>query len=681
MKKLILSLSALSGLTHVLPAFAHEAIEEVVVEGRREVLVGEARTASEGRVGQMDLALRPILRPGDLLEAVPGMIVTQHSGSGKSNQMFLRGFNLDHGTDFATWIDGMPVNMRTHGHGQGYTDVNFLIPETVRTLNFVKGPYHAELGDFSAAGGAQFSTFSRFDENIVSLGLGENNYGRVLAMGSVDAGPGALSGVLELQQYDGPWTDIKEDVEKTNGLVRYGVEEDSHGWQLTGMFYDNTWNSADQIPSRAVEAGLIDELGSIDDTLGGESSRYSLSGNGYLETDSHRSEFALYAIDYDMTLWSNFTYLLDEPVLGDQFQQTDERKIYGGHWRGYWLDRGANNHLHHSAGIEWRYDDVDEVGLARTVAREAYATVRTDAVEQGSIGAFYQLDWRLTQNLRTILALRGDYYEVDVSSDNPLNSGDDSDWLLSPKLSLIYSLNDVSELYASAGRGFHSNDGRGVVQRVDPVTGEAVDQADFLVRSDGAELGFKTTWLDIWNTSLALWYLELDSELVYVGDAGTTEAGRPSERWGVEFNNHWQVDPVWALELDLAWTDAKFADSAPEGNRIPGALEFVASAAVTASLPSGWFGSLRARHFGGAPLIEDNSVKSDSSNIVHLLAGWSNQRWRVQAEVLNLLDSDDRDIEYFYASRLPGEPADGVEDRHYHVFEPRQLRASVTFSF
>jgi outer membrane receptor protein involved in Fe transport len=291
--------AAITGALLPQPAMAHEenVLENVVVEGRRQVLVGEARSASEGVVGQDELSIRPLLRPGDVLEAVPGLIVTQHSGSGKSNQMFLRGFNLDHGTDFATWVDGMPVNMRTHGHGQGYTDINFIIPETIRTVEFVKGPYHAELGDFSSAGGAHLKTFDDIPDDTVKVGVGENGFGRLLVMGDHEIGNVEFTGALEGQVYDGPWTDIDEDVQKINGLAKLSQQNDVRHWSLTGMFYDNSWNSADQIPQRAVEQGLIDEFGSIDNTLGGDSSRYSLSFAWEHEHDTHRSEWSAYVID------------------------------------------------------------------------------------------------------------------------------------------------------------------------------------------------------------------------------------------------------------------------------------------------------------------------------------------------------------------------------------------------
>lgn len=664
-------------------ALAHEenedALEEVVVEGRRQVLVGEARSASEGIVGQEDLEIRPILRPGDLLEAVPGLIVTQHSGSGKSNQMFLRGFNLDHGTDFATWIDGMPVNMRTHGHGQGYTDVNFIIPETVRTITFVKGPYHAELGDFSSAGGAHFRTFDDIPDDEVKIGVGENGFGRLLVMGDEEFGGVEFTGALEGQVYDGPWTDIDEDVRKINGLVKLSQEDDVRRWAITGMFYDNEWNSADQIPDRAVRQGLIDEFGSIDTTLGGASRRASLSADYSHEHDSHRSEWNAYVIDYSLDLWSNFTYLLDDPVDGDQFQQIDDRTILGGAYRRFWVT-GAQEHFHHSLGVEVRHDDIGEVGLLRTRARNFLSTVRLDSVDETSLGVFYELAWRMNDRWRSVLGIRGDYYWFDVDSDNPANSGSDDDGIVSPKASLIYSVSDTTELYLSAGFGFHSNDARGTTITVDPVSGEPVDPVDPLVRSEGAEIGLKTVWFDSWNASLALWVLNLDSELLFVGDAGNTEASAASRRWGVEFNNFWAINDVWSLEADFSWTDAEFEDS-PGEEEIPGTIPFIASGAVSARFPSGWFGQFRVRYFSDYPLIEDDSVESEGSTMANLSLGWENDTWRFQADLLNVFDSDDRDIEYFYGSRLPGEPADGIEDIHYHVFEPRQVRAYASYKF
>ena len=277
---------------------AEQKIETVEVEGRRINLVGEAVSASEGIVGQQEISLRPLLRTGEVLELVPGMVVTQHSGTGKANQYFLRGFNLDHGTDFATSVDGMPVNMRTHGHGQGYSDLNFLIPEVVSQLAYKKGAYYADVGDFSGAGGAQISTTSSLEQGLLELTLGEDNFYRVLAMNSLKIAGGTTTVAVEGNRYDGPWSDIEEDLDKINVFLKHAIPLEDGQLSFTMMAYDNSWNSADQIPSRAVDQGIIDELGSIDKTVGGESSRYSLNAN--LELGNWIG--SAYVIDYDLNL-------------------------------------------------------------------------------------------------------------------------------------------------------------------------------------------------------------------------------------------------------------------------------------------------------------------------------------------------------------------------------------------
>ncbi|MFK7732856.1 MAG: TonB-dependent receptor [Pseudomonadales bacterium] len=656
-------------------------MEEVKVEGRHISLVGEARSASEGIVGQSDLALRPLLRPGDVLEAVPGMIVTQHSGSGKSNQMFLRGFNLDHGTDFATWINGMPVNMRTHGHGQGYTDINFLIPETIQSLQFVKGPYHAELGDFSSAGGTHIRTYQRIKDTQIKIGLGENGFQRVLTTGGGEFGFGYLSGALEAQTYDGPWQDIDEDVRKLNGLLSLSSDSGSQRWSVTAMAYDNEWDSADQIPERAVQLGVISELGSLDNTLGGKSHRLSLSANLQGSPSEGRDyELNAYVIDYRLQLWSNFTYLLDNPLAGDQFEQFDDRMIWGANGETRW-HTGAQQQWQHRAGADLRHDDIRQIGLYQTRQRQRLNTTREGSATETSLGVFYELQWQLSDSWRAIAGLRGDIYDFDVNSNNPANSGSDTDSILSPKINLIYTVSESGEVYLSAGRGYHSNDARGTTIQVDPQSGEAVQAVDPLVASRGAELGFKASWLPGLNSSLAIWYLELDSELLFVGDAGTTEASRPSKRQGVEFNNFWSINEIWSLEADFSWTDSEFDDDSADGNKIPGAIPFVASASISAEYPQGWFGSFRIRHFDSYPLIEDNSAESDGSTFASIAGGWFNKHWRIQLDVLNLFDSTDHDIDYFYASRLTGEQADGVEENHFKVFEPRQLRLYIGYTF
>ena len=662
-------------LTHV-----DEMLEEVTVTGRKKVLVGEARSASEGVISQADIYKRPVQRPGDILEAVPGLIVTQHSGSGKSNQLYLRGFNLDHGTDFATWIDGMPVNMRSHGHGQGYTDINFLMPEIIEEMSFVKGPYHSEIGDFSSAGGVHIQTIDQLDKKSIKVGLGENGFNRILAMGSKKIESEVITGALELQGYDGPWIDITEDVNKVNGFFKFARNNELGKRSITAMIYDNEWNSADQIPSRAISEGIIDDFGSLDKTLGGSTRRMSVSSEYSHDHKTNKVVWRSYIIGYELDLWSNFTYLLDDPVGGDQFKQKDKRTIFGGSYENLWVGN-TESFTEHRFGIDFRHDAVDEVGLYRSREREIMGPIREDQVDESSISSFYEMSFDLRSSWRAVLGIRADAFKFKVNSKDYNLTDDDSDFILSPKASIAYAFSDNNEMYFSYGNGFHSNDARGVITFRDPITEEKLSPADPLVKSTGFEWGIKALINEQLNTSLAVWSLELDSELLFVGDAGNTEANRPSKRWGIEFNNLWSINEIWSLEADFAYSNAKFNDDDLENRSVPGSLKNVASGILSAEYPSGFFASFSFRYFGEVPLIEDGSIKSEGSTYANLALGWLMDDWQVQLDILNIFDSNDHDIDYFYASRLAGEPANGYEDIHYHIFEPRQIRFYLSKEF
>ena len=654
-------------------------LDRVQVFGRRQNLVGEAISASEGTVGVTEFSARPLLRSGDLLEFVPGAVATQHSGSGKANQYFLRGFNLDHGTDFATFVDSMPVNMRTHGHGQGYTDLNFLIPEAVDELAYRKGVYYADVGDFSSAGSARFRIADRLDRGHAELTVGGDGYLRGGVVDSVDmASGGSFLYGAELLRNDGPWTDIDEDVRKFNGLLKYSADIAGGRGSLTLMGYDNRWNAADQIPRRAVEQELIDKLGSLDTTVGGTSSRYSLSADWHGAAWGGELSASAYAIDYDLSLYSNFTYFLDDPDNGDEFRQVDQRRIYGFALSQQWTSGRSRWRV----GAEGRFDDIERVGLFRTRVRQPLSTVRDDAVEEGSLGVFAAHEFHFNDAWRSYVGIRHDRYDFDVDSRSlPVNSGKADDSATSLKAGLAWKPSQAMEFYLSAGQGFHSNDARGTTIVLDPVSREPAERVDPLVDSEGYELGSRLYFSDRVHATAALWRLDLDSELLFVGDAGTTEGSRPSRREGIELGVYWFGNGIFSGDLEASYTKARFSDSDPVGHKIPGSIPLVVSAGVTARLDSGWFSTLRIRHFGAYPLIEDNSVKSDGSTLVNLRAGREWDRFGVYLDVFNLLDSNDHDIDYFYASRLPGEPEEGVEDIHYHPLEPRNVRVSFRWRF
>jgi hypothetical protein len=659
-------------------------IAEVEVVGRAEDLVGIVDSASTGRVGQVEIQRIPFLRPAEVLEVIPGLIATQHSGDGKANQYFLRGFNLDHGTDFSSYLEGVPLNMPTHAHGQGYLDLNSLIPELVEVVEYRKGPYYADVGDFSSAGTSRIGYVRRLDRSLLKVGVGENDYYRAVAATSPKLADGDLLLAAEGHFYEGPW-DRDENLQKWNALAKWTRDLRFATASVFVSGYGADWDSTDQIPRRAVRQGLIDDHGNLDDDVGGKTSRYVASAmieRG--KTNSTRAQ--AYVGYYDLDLWSNFTYFLDDPINGDEFQQSDKRVFLG-------LDlaqdvdvevRGVS--LLNTFGAQLRHDDID-VELYDTANRNVVSTTRDDDVKVTSLGFYWALEAYLLPWLRGNVGLRGDVYWFDVDSNTlPENSGAEHDAQFSPKVGLVLGPWASTELYLNYGRSFHSNDARGTTIRTDPTSGDPVDTVHPLVKSEGAEVGTRTTWVPGLHSTLAFWWLELDSELLYVGDAGTTEPSRASRRYGVELANYWRATDWLTLDCDFTWTDTEFKDSDPVGDDIPGAVETTVAAGASVDFTNGLFGSLRVRHFGKRPLIEDGSVKSDPTTLVNLQTGWRWQRFRygeleLTLDVLNLFDSSDDDITYFYASRLPGEPADGVEDIHFHPVEPRTVRGYVTWRF
>jgi len=668
---------------------------EVEVIGHYETGIGTSDAASEGSVTHKRIESRPLLRPGELVELVPGMIVTQHSGGGKANQYFLRGYNLDHGTDFALSLDGMPVNMPTHGHGQGYADINFVIPELISGVDFRKGPYFASEGDFSTAGAAHLRYFEQLPQSLGLLTLGTDGYGRAVAAASPKAGAGRLLLGFEALTYDGPWVN-EEDLSRFNGVLRYSQGDAASGFNVTLMGFDSDWTATDQVAQRAVDSGEIDRFGTLDPTTGGESSRFSLSGNVRHALGNAQLQMDAYAIRYALDLWSNFTYALDDPLTGapngDQFKQADRRTVFGMHPRYAWSGKLGGAESTNTVGLQVRYDDIRRVGLYSTAQRQVVSTTREDSVDQLSGGLYVENSTQWTPWLRTIAGLRADWYRFDVDSSIAQNSGKESDSIVSPKLGLVFGPWAKTEYFVNAGYGFHSNDARGTVITVDPKTLDPADPVDPLVRTKGAELGVRTQIVPNLQSSFALWYLQQDSELLFVGDAGTTEASRPSKRVGIEWINYYRPLPWLLIDAELAFTRARFRDEDAAGDRIPGAMERMAQVGVTVEDLGRWFGSVQLRYLGARPLIEDDSVRSESTTIANARVGYRlTKNLRVQLDVLNLFGSKDQDITYFYASCLPSElgsgpcpaaaPRDGIEDLHVHPVEPRQFRLTLVGTF
>jgi len=668
-------------------AAAPAQLPPVQVEGNYNAGVGSSDAASQGSVTSKLIENRPTLRPAEVLEFVPGVIVTQHSGDGKANQYFLRGFNLDHGTDFATFVDGMPVNMPTHAHGQGYSDLNWLIPELVSRIDYKKGPYFADEGDFTSAGAARIGLFGALPQGIASLTLGEHRYARGLLAKSLALGSGQLLYAVEAAHNDGPW-DNPEKFHRLNGVLRYSLADGDSRSSLTAMAYSAGWNSTDQIPQRAVDSGMVSRFGAIDPSDGGSTARYSLSYQHKRSFDDGTLEFNAYAIGSRLDLYSNFTFNLDHPspLNADQFEQAEQRKVFGlGASRSFNASRGSVDSTN-TLGLQLRHDRLDPVGLYSALGRERVATTQEARVRETSVGVYGENSTQWAPWFRSVAGLRYDRYRFNLESSIAANSGSQSAGITSPKLALIFGPWSKTEAFASYGYGFHSNDARGVFASVAPDGVTPTLASPALVRTRGAELGLRTEVLPGLQSSLALWQLKLDSEIVFVGDAGSTEASGASQRHGIEWNNHYIAAPGLLLDADIAVSRARFTEDQGDvpntGRSIPGSVDTVVSLGATLTEIGPWFGQFQLRYFGPRPLIEDNSQSSKATTLAYLRVGYKIDRdLRLALDVFNLFDRKASDIDYYYASRLPGEPPQGVNDIHFHPVEPRSLRLTLTANF
>lgn len=661
-------------------AAAPVLLNEVVVYGGEESLIGEAASPAEGQVGMAELDARPFLRRGELLEVVPGLIITQHSGDGKANQYFLRGFNLDHGTDFATTVDGMPVNLPSNAHGQGYSDLNFIIPELVQGIDYEKGTYYAANGDFSAAGAAQFHLVDALARGFAKAEVGPDDYFRFVTADSFRSPGGAVvTAGFEYGYYDGPWVN-PEDANHLTGYLRRVWSSGGNTLELTFIGYHAAWNSTDQVPLRAIDEGIISRFGAIDPTDGGTSSRANLDFSLVHPDADGQTRLNLYAMYYRLALDSDFTYFLVDPIHGDQFSQRDRRGIFGGSGSRDWNAQIAGRKVTTTVGFQER-SDVISLGLFNTQDRGVINPVDLSSVHEFGGGLYAQSQVHVSEWLRVQGGVRADAVQFDVDDTEPANSGKKEAAILSPKLNIILGPWDKTEFYLDAGDGFHSNDARGAVEHVDPQDGLPAEPVTPLARAEGAEFGMRTSFVPGLVSTVSVWGLDLASELTFDGDTGQTNASGPTRRYGIEFANFYHATPWLALDADVAFTHARYLEETNGGYDIANSIGTVIAGGVTVNAGQGLFGSLRGRYFGAQPLVETGQVDEPSSLTFNGRAGWRDRRWEFAVDLLNILNRQNDDIAYYYTSRLPGEPAAGVADVHLHPAEPRTVRFSVLRRF
>jgi outer membrane receptor protein involved in Fe transport len=689
--------------------------------GARNVAGGaaiEPTAASQMTVAGQDLNQRAVTRPGEILEATPGLAVIAHADGGKANQYYLRGYNLDHGTDFAVFVDDMPINLPSHAHGQGYTDLNWLMPETVTSLDIRKGPYFADVGDFASAGSLFLNLRDSVEKNIVSATVGSFDYERYFTIGSTKLGGGSLLYAGETNFYNGPW-DTPDDMHKLSGLLRYSQGTATDGLSITAMAYSNKWTTTEQEPLRAIQSGQIGLYGEIDPTDGGNTSRYSLSARVAQTDDIGSWKANAYLVKYGLDLFNDFTWFLTNPIDGDQFQQHDDR-VYGGAGASRTINGSIFGHPSETVvGFQTRYDDIN-IALNNTVAQQFLSATLADHVNEATAGIYAENTVHWTDWLSTTVGWRGDYFAAAVDSTlQAANSGKDAMAIGSPKFRMVLGPFDKTEFFIGAGMGYHSNDARStVITEVpgDPTTPEGA--SPLLVRSRGAEVGVRTTIVPDLDSSVSLFTLHQDSELFFDGDTGQTVAGLPSLRTGVEFTNDYRPISWMHIDADLSLTRARFLgfDYAQEtvyqslagfpqaqignapGNFVYNAPWMVASAGITLGKATGWFGNLRWRYISSRPLTEDGVFQSPPLSIFNAQIGYRfDNGWRIQLDGVNLLNSKAPQAEYAYGSLLKTDNLfamcnsatpppkvvcqNGVMDYALHPIEPLAVRLTVAATF
>lgn len=669
-------------------------LSEVTVTASRLNLLGTATTASQGSVTEEELDLRPVYRVGQLLESVPGLVVTVHSGEGKANQYLARGFNLDHGTDIANFVDDMPINRPTNTHGQGYSDLNFLLPELSSGLDYTKGPYYASVGDFGSVASTHLHLANEIPDQVSLAGgtLGVYN----LFAGGTDhfTDDDRLVGGVYYGHVDGPFTH-PDDFRKVAGTLRFSHGTDADGYSATAMYYHGEGNLTTDQPLRAIQEGLITRWGTLDPTDGSLSERFSLSGHYGATGEDWKSSSSVYFIHSKMILWNDFTHDLDDPVNGDQEEQYESRSTAGGQSSLILTQNlGAiQNEL--DVGTQLRFDDayvnrkhtLHRVPLSYCSVAQADGTAlqvtaaggicNADQVHLLDLGPYVQDTTHWTGWLRTVLGLREEFYRAEDHSTTTGFQGTDHEFLFQPKGSIILGPWALTELYLSAGRGFHSDDVRGVFGTV-PIEGipGAAGKTPLLAPTDGVELGVRTNVVPKLSMQLAVFQQDFKSELAYDADVGLDTASAPSRRQGVEFSAEYHPLRWIEFNTDLAESKARYRGDVSAfglgGDYIANAPSFIGSFGVLVDNLGPWFGGLQWRKLGAFPINDGEKYPEDPGySELNLDAGYKiNTHIKVQLSIYNLFNTHADSSAYYYTSRLPGEPAEGVAGIQVHPLEP-----------
>ncbi len=672
----------------------HALMPEPVKPHEHTTVVSGSRpftSASSFAVKDREFMVRPHPRPADILQVVPGLYVNQHAGGGKANQYFLRGFDADHGTDLALSVDGVPVNLVSHGHGQGYADLNWIIPEVIERVEVFKGPYFAQHGDLATAGAINLVTRSHSDQSSLTLSGGSFGTYRGLVMAAPEVEGWSPIIAAQISGTNGPFLN-PEKLERYSLFSKVTHPLSEHvTFSLALTAYGSGWNASGQLPLREVSAGRLDRFGSIDPTDGGNSQRQSLYATlRALTSDDGEINVMAYAVLYRLTIFSNFTFFSVDPVDGDQIQQHDDRFLAGARASYRFIRRAGLLTFDTTFGTQLRIDDIHN-SLRRTKARRELSTTVLADVREGSLGVYLQEEISFGKWARLILGARGDYFGFDVTDRlDSVNSGVAQAQKISPKASLVVSVIPHTDIYVNFGYGFHSNDARGVTRDVDPATPFA--------RALGSEVGARTQLFDRVEIAASAFLLDLESELVWVGDDGSTEARGPTRRLGVEGEARVKILPWLTADLDVTWTRATFVQNAGNGNAVALAPTLIVQGGVSARHPLGPYGRLGVLHLADRPATEDGFLTAKGFTRVDAALGFHHKRFDVALGIQNLFNTQWSEAQFANVSRLPNEtsaascPAgtraseeggafNGCEDLHFTPGAPINFEVSATVYF
>lgn len=644
-----------------------------------EVRINSKKTTGLNTISAVDIRLRPVNTSQDVLRIVPGLFIAQHAGGGKAEQIFLRGFDIDHGTDISITVDGMPVNMVSHAHGQGYADLHFLIPETVEKVGFDKGPYFAAKGNLATSAYVDFSTKEFLDKNSIKAEVGQFNTQRVVGMlklfnKTTEKNRQQFYIASEYSSTDG-YFDSPQDFHRFNLVGKYNAWFGNQSQlSITASTFDSKWNASGQVPDRAVQAGIINRFGAIDDTEGGTTSRTNINIRFNKQWKSNwKTTDQLYFSHYKFNLFSNFTFFLEDPVNGDMINQKESRNVFGYNTtaaKSYLLGNMKSNT---ELGGGFRYDDVNDIELAKATRTTFYNSIQKGDVRELNSFLYLNQDIELSDKFNLNAGLRYDNFIFKYKDElaGAAHFSKQQKGTLSPKLNISYSPNQKVKLYLNNGIGFHSNDTRVILD----------NQAnDILPKVIGSDLGIILKPNKHLILKAALWHLYSQQEFVYVGDAGIVEPSGKTRRMGIDVSARYQFANWLFGDIDLNLTKAKAIGEAKGEDFVPLAPSFTSIGGLTAKAKNGFSGSLRYRFIDSRPADETNSVRAQGYFLLDAVASYKLNQFEFSLSGENLLNREWREAQFNTESRLKDEPG-SVSEIHYTPGSPRYVKAAVTFSF